>query len=1703
MRPLPIVLQHRAALTLGVVGLAALMLAVAVWPPGTPNGSNVAALPSPTTPLATPSDGAATSGAPSVDAPESGWGALDLPPIPAAAATLSATKTDRDQVATNTAFTLTSLNRWSAVDLARAVVVEPSIDLNVKAGSNDKSATIQPATALDPGRLYRFTVRTPDGAPAGSWVFQTAAPLNVVTTLPGDQATKVPVDTGVEFTFDQDGVLDIAPYFSMQPAVKGAFEQHGRTVVFVPEDPLKPGTLYAVTLARGVRLEGSDQVLEKDLQFRFETAPIPPPAGASPEPPYIWFGFYRSMIEVRPNERPILAVSISASSRALQRAPFPVDVYRLSSEKAGIDAVQRLRVAPYWATASRVGLVSIDGLTRVASFDADTTSIDDEDGFSIRLPAPLAPGWYIVEVPRPDRPAQTVIQVTDVAAYSAVASDRLVVWASDIATGGPLAGASVGVIGGDALGVTDADGLLIAKTPASILPVTGGSTEARAQQLAIRTDDGRSLVVPVGIAGNGGAYLADGPSYGGGYGAYGGGEYFGDYRDGTTDYWRFLSTDRGIYRRTDTINVWGYLRSRDGARPPADLALTLMGSNASTEIASVAVKVDRSGAFVASLAIDDLPYGGYTIELMAGDLYLGSVWVSVEEIRKPSYSLLLTTDRHVLVAGDPVTVTARATFFDGTPVPGVDLDLNLFGAPRTSTTDRTGTVTIATAATERSYVSVQPARSEESEIRDSTYVRVLPSSVMIDAAATIDRGQIDLKGTLNQVAIQRLEAAWPDEWSVDDKGSPVPNGTISVEVIERVAVRTRTYSVYDFITKRVSYTYDYRWDEVSRLSRSLTTGEDGSFGMQFAADPKHDYDITVSARDGAGRRFDTSVWARGPERPPESTSRRSLVPYLASQDCRAQEAYAYRIGDPICLQMQNDAGPLPTGGGNRYLFFSAQRGLRQVVLQDSSLFSSTFTTDYVPNAQIWGVRFTGTTFTPVEDPHWARFDAEQRRLTVTLKADRKRYAPGETVTLDLRTTDIAGSPISAAVVLRAVDEKLYAIGGAYDQDPLWDLYRESVGSGLLWTHGSHPLPFVRGPREGGDTAGGGDDEGRGGFADSVLFRKVVTDGTGRARISFKLADDLTSWHVSASATTGVPEAGAGSILIPVGLPFFVEATLAPEYLAGERPTLRLRAYGSDLQAGDRVTYTVTSKSLGMPATTVRGSAFDDVDVPLPALSTGEQAVTISASVRGAGTTLSDRLTRRFVVVDSRLTRTRTTYAALTSGLRPEGGAGWTTFVFTDAGRGRYLARLQSLSWAHGARVDEALAATIARDLLVDEFGVDPEWLPKATFNPDRYQRHDGIALLPYSSPDLGLTARIALLAGDRFSQDSLVSWLQQVRDDPTSTRERRILALAGLAGVGQPVLADLRAAGSDPSLTIRERLYLALGATALGDDATARAIERDLLDRYGQRRGASIRIRVGGSLDDTIEATSLVALVAAQLGEPFAQELEAYVDANPAADDLYNLQQVAFVTWMLDRTPSTAARFAYTLNGKRSVVDLDPGASFSLVLLEEQRKGLTFKPLTGSVSVATTWQVARDVSSIEPDPEIAITRTVLPAGDVPSTGFVEVRLSATFGSQVVSGCYLVTDLVPSGLAPVTRLQVPAGDDPGRFASPWEVEAQLVSFCVDPAKSKEPTATKRSIEMRYFARIVSPGEYIWEPALIQSTAAAESINFTAVRRITVR
>ena len=123
---------------------------------------------------------------------------------------------------------------------------------------------------------------------------------------------------------------------------------------------------------------------------------------------------------------------------------------------------------------------------------------------------------------------------------------------------------------------------------------------------------------------------------------------------------------------------------------------------------------------------------------------------------------------------------------------------------------------------------------------------------------------------------------------------------------------------------------------------------------------------------------------------------------------------------------------------------------------------------------------------------------------------------------------------------------------------------------------------------------------------------------------------------------------------------------------------------------------------------------------------------------------------------------------------------------------------------------------------------------------------------------------------DRVDRSRLGSYLRGIRTAGGETRERQLLALAGLAGLGDPVMPAIQAATADPALTDHERLMLGLGAVALGDAATARSVAATLIAERGQRIGDQARLRVGTSGREITEATTLMAILSAWLGDPRA-----------------------------------------------------------------------------------------------------------------------------------------------------------------------------------------------------------------------------------------
>ena len=233
-----------------------------------------------------------------------------------------------------------------------------------------------------------------------------------------------------------------------------------------------------------------------------------------------------------------------------------------------------------------------------------------------------------------------------------------------------------------------------------------------------------------------------------------------------------------------------------------------------------------------------------------------------------------------------------------------------------------------------------------------------------------------------------------------------------------------------------------------------------------------------------------------------------------------------------------------------------------------------------------------------------------------------------------------------------------------------------------------------------------------------------------------------------------------------------------------------------------------------------------------------------------------------------------------------GGAGLTNLVISDSSAGRYLPMLLDVAGNEGARLERALGAAMASSLLARRYGAaEGAWRP-SDLDGDLYQAADGgIAPLPYASSDLALTSLVAIVSPDEFRAADLRAYLGDVKDDPKSTRERRMYALAGSRRAsGTPVLPELRrrrrTEGSRPRAA---------------DDRAGRRRHRRCRDRphdrqlscgrrHGEQLAAQARLRVGETVADSTDATARMAVLAAAIGDAHAPALWAYVEANPSTE---------------------------------------------------------------------------------------------------------------------------------------------------------------------------------------------------------------------------
>ncbi len=1618
--------------------------------PTPPAGSTGPAGPSPSSaPAATP--------APSDATPTAAWAPVvlaDVTPV----AKLEPTASGAGGVATTTAFRLTSLDGTAPADLVARLHVDPPVQLTV-AELDGPAAVLRPTSRLRPATIYRFSLTSTDGTLAGAWAAQTAGPLHLVEDIPGDGATNVPLDAGIELVFDQPGVTasDLQRHLVIQPALDGHIEVAGRQLAYVPSTPLTKATLYTVTVTRGLPIAGTDQRLAQDLTFRFETA--------GRVPTKVAVGPVRDFLESTPRDAAAIALWVDSNGDDELPPParIPVTVHRL----AGLDAAERawraVAAQPTWTRVTTTPAVDTAGLQRVAAGRLRVRGAEGE--WWIRLSSPLPAGWYVVTIALGGIPHQAVLQVTDVATYALVTTSRSAVWLNDLRTTDPIRGATVS-LAGRTLGRTDSRGLLTATTPKVL---DGLGYDDRSQLLEVRTG-GREAFEPVAVGGCGGCL---------------------DEQDPET-FWHILSSDRFRYRSTDTVNAWGIVRDRSTGQIPASLHVSLVAdqsdSTGAPPISEQDVTPDARGAFAATVPLHDLPSGTYRLVVHAGKAEVGELYFDVGTITKPGYELAITPDRRAVIAGDTVAYSVHGSFFEGTPVSGLELTISGedgSDVALTTSADGDGSASLEShqSGDDEQWtvqgVQVTPTQPEEAGITASTSLAVFAGDRLLDTAGHVANRTLTITGrvtTADLTAFDRVDEA--ALYEVDPHGAPVAGATVTLRVIEHRSSRTQTGSRYDFVLKRVIPMYEDKEIRSVVGTRTVVTHANGTYHLTLpVAGGDRSYEIAATTLDDANRPIKADAYADGRDSLYVDTNPRLTQP-------RSHEDGTYSVGDTVTVTFD---GGIARPRAERYLFATVQQGLRSVDIQAGATFRTVFSSAAVPAIDILGVRFTGFGYEAAY-PTPAALRLADRTMSVDVTADRDRYAPGDTATVTVRTRDAAGHPVAASVFVQAIDEKLFATGDASLFNPIGTLY-EPLSDGILAQVRSHQTPADDfDGKDGGDTTGGGGGDGRSDFRDSLIGRMVRTDASGVASLDIPLSDDLTSWHVTAEAVDARLQAGAGEHLLPVSLPLFAEATIPATLLVTDEPVIRVRAFGGGLHAGDPVTITVSSDTLGMAAVTKVAPAFGAVEVPLPALKPGVQTIHIEAAAGDQ----HDALTRTVQVLTSRADRDETTWAPLLDHTAVQAGNSLTHLVLVDAGRGRVVPILEELTRSGTARSDQAIAAGVANQTLADVFGLPAT---PADAQPDlaAFVTDDGpLALVPWGSGDLDATALAGMARDPRLDPDVVSQGLHTVFDNAGETRPRRLLALAGLAGLGEPVLANVQAAAGATDLTVPEQVSLALGALYAGDEDLARTIEHRVLTQHGVHLGPWTRLETAAGDDPDLQ-TARLAIVAASLGEPVAGEMDAWVAANPPRTTSIALERALAARGWAERVPASTGVAALTVDGTRREITVGQGESQAVDLTPDQAASASLEPVSGAVLVVTTRSVPLGDATLTTPIGQTLERQVRPAGAIGETDTVRVTLRVHLGTNAGDECWRLTDLAPSGLAPVGQGWM---NEDGIVVGPDRIDGQRVEFCVSP----DPTRPDQ--ELSYLARVVDPGTYAWEPAVLQSSVVPDQGVITPAGAVTI-
>ncbi|GAB5537200.1 MAG: MG2 domain-containing protein [Rubricoccaceae bacterium] len=640
-------------------------------------------------------------------------------------------------------------------------------------------------------------------------------------------------------------------------------------------------------------------------------------------------------------------------------------------------------------------------------------------------------------------------------------------------------------------------------------------------------------------------------------------------------------SDRGLYKSGETVHLKGILRQKTDAdwRPVTDSARVIVRSPRDEIVLDRRIAPSDWGTFDLDwTAPAEASQGSYSVRIAsttdttATDTWSPSSWATgrfrVDSFRRASFAVTPRTSTPAYVAGDFFEGTIEGRYLFGAPMGGQPVTYSLQQSPGYFSPE--GFDAFRFGPLDAPYLSERLAAADtvlSPEGTVSRRVRLpgnengLPTTLTWEATVTDPARQeqsgrqtltlhpalfyVGLRPQTTYLDLSEDQQVSIDVVTVDPAGVPVGGHEVTVEL-----VRQQWNSV-----REVGADGRLRWRS-EKVEESLGTQTVESVEGQMArltlpVETGGQYIVRASSTDLRGNavRTEAFFWAAGG----------GYVAWERSDDDRVDlvlDQTSYTPGETARVLVQS---PFETA---TVLVTVEREGVIESRIETLTGSAPQVEIElderHLPNVFVSVVLLHGRSAQPTGDadpgaPQFRmglaeiRVDAESRRLTVEVEPQNAKVRPGDEVTVDIRLKDSNGRGVAGEVAFSAADAGVLNLIGYSLPDPFDAFYgprplgvRTSVSLAELVRQRNY------GQKEEDLGGGGGDNEDRmrRDFRPLAHWAPAIrTNGSGRARVTFRVPESLTTFRLMATALTPEHAFGSGSTDLVVTQPLVLQPAL--------------------------------------------------------------------------------------------------------------------------------------------------------------------------------------------------------------------------------------------------------------------------------------------------------------------------------------------------------------------------------------------------------------------------------------------------------------------------------------------------------------------------------------------------------------------------------